>query len=810
MLFGLTLLSLPLSAFGAPSISALDSVAGIATEIVAEGFEANESFDVVVRPPLGPELVIPLSSDNEGIANEWIAGSELTEAGTYEVTIEKNGDSLPVDARFTILPDTVDPYMSTIEIANPEVTPDGIDTANVTVVLRDQYGNTLPGRVIELISDRASDEVQAMTKETDDAGEQVFRITAHEPGSITLRALDLFSSKLLTAEGMIFAGNMEQSVGGYYPPRRPIPRAAPPQETSGSRFAASFLGRRLYGQAIGSERLDGFVIYAPEEMKVNEDATITLEAVDEFGELVEEYEGTVFLSTDDADPKALLPLGGIVKFEPGNLGRKKLSLGLRLRTPGERLIYVEDSEDGTLNGYALINVIGDRIEDNLEEAFEINEPIPNSLYGNTEITVKGNGPPFINIIVKGGAKDIDGETDRDGNFTIDIELDSEKEEHILQVTAQEEGRYKAAEVVVLLDVTPPDTDSIAFSPEEPEEFSDVLLVVESEPDLEHVAALLNDEEFELTQTKKGSGKYQVLIKAPEAGVYQSTITLTDKLGNVTGKRATLAVSLRGLPPVQNLVAQPDASAVILRWNPIKTEEVDAYRIYVGTESNDYLYTLDTDKDTTSATVAGLRPGTTYHFAVTAIEGKRESEEKSDEASAVVLGVTIDVHPQDSALLLEWANIQEELPLSSFLLEYGVEEDVFVEQRILNGELRAYTLRDLINGVQYYAQLTPVTTTGDKLEDLSAAGAGTPDGSGFRPSAPDPIPLEYRHGRPSAPPAPKTPRPPATSDTGIPVSAWWIVAVIGLFFIGITLHQRRMRHMTADFLDSMENRYHDDR
>jgi len=71
----------------------------------------------------------------------------------------------------------------------------------------------------------------------------------------------------------------------------------------------------------------------------------------------------------------------------------------------------------------------------------------------------------------------------------------------------------------------------------------------------------------------------------------------------------------------------------------------------------------------------------------------------------------------------------DVPLASYLLEFGVQGEEFTESRFLNGELREYTLRDLLNAVPYQLRLTPISVTGQKVEDLSATGEGTPSATG---------------------------------------------------------------------------------
>ena len=290
------------------------------------------------------------------------------------------------------------------------------------------------------------------------------------------------------------------------------------------------------------------------------------------------------------------------------------------------------------------------------------------------------------------------------------------------------------------------------------------------------------------------------------------IRALDKAGNSAEVRMQLTVEPKALPVVTGLRATAKIEQVDLTWTPV-SEDVEGYRIYVGTEPGNYSSYLDSPDQRGGATVGGLKPGTTYIFAVTAIAGDRESKEKSAETTATALGLTLDVTPQDGGLMLEWSSLDSDIPLSSFILEYGVEAGNLTEKRTLNGDLRAYALRDLLNDVTYVLKLTPVTTTGDLLEDLAAEGGGMPSGTGigFRTTPVDPAPFPITSngpggGRQIPPSGTVHSGAPATPGTGLPPIAWWIAGSLAAVAFYVHAQRRKTMRMTLQFLQSMETQY----
>ena len=798
-------------------VSALETVAGIATEVTATDLPANSTVTLSVQNPANETVSFSTKSDEAGTATTWVSGNSLQLAGTYAVEA-KSGTSA-MYGEIVVHPDSLDTTLSFIEADRTHL--EVGNEAMVTVVLADRFGNPLAGRMVELISSRSEDSVQALTSETDMYGEQSFAVRASTAGDISLRAIDLISGKTLSDSMHLMAGAGTSPIGGpeavaYTAPRTPTQFYRANPNTNTNPYSASLLGNSLRGQAVGTPEFAGIRIQIVGQEQASTPSmeqftaeSMLLTAVDQYGNPYFDYTGTVYLAT--TDPEATLPLFGVYNFRFEDEGQKMLTLGLKFSTPGLQTMVLTASPDEIPTnpqdalGYLEVNVTPQQVQKPTTKPITITSPRNGALLNASEVMVEGSGPAFINITAQIGDQTITGETDRQGFYALNVPLNTEQTEHTISVF-DTDAPSNSADVTFSIDITPPAITAVTFTPENPIEETDVLVVVDTEPGAQDVTLNLNGEDIELMNTDPGSGKYQKLLTAPVAGVYDATASASDNLGNTATLTTSLAVGFRGLASVQNVIAEPQVNAISLRWDPVTTDDIDAYRIYVGTSPDEFLYTLDTDRPTAAATVAGLRPGTTYYFAVTALQGQRESEDKGDIVSATVLGVTLDVTPGDGSLFIEWTSLQQDQPLSNFLLEYGVEAESLTEQRLLNGELRAYTLRDLINGVNYFLKLTPVTTTGEKLNDLAAEGQGTPIGGGFTPGTSDPVPFDLRGSAPLQP----TPRPVTEiplSEQGIPSWAMWSVVIATIVIYHGYVRHRRKQNATMAFLQSMESRYH---
>ena len=807
------LFALPVSA--AVSLTANDSIAGLGTDINVS--EVTDESTLYILPPYGNEMIREVEADGR----IHIAGKDLQEAGIYTVSLE-NADELIGETQFEVLPESIDLANSAIqaEVDSLDLTVE--DELEVIVILRDRYGNPLSNRSVQLISSRKDDVIEQITEETDELGEQIFSVFMSKPGDVSLRALDILSGNVLESELRIQAisypaGSKATSwVGGYAQPQYPqyqyptYGNTYAPQPYYDNRLVGNVAGRALYGQVTQFDIVEKFIVDAPPQMKANLDESITITAIDRNGQIVEDFTGTVQLAS--TDPNAILPSFGSVTFVGSDLGRKMLVLGLRFVTPGEHILYAQDSADPSITGEAIINVQGET-PITPSQTIEVTSPKQDALVNSLEVELEGNGPSFVNLIVTGGDEDAFGETDASGDFTITVRLNPTQTDHTLRVR-DESGQNDSGNIRLKMDISPPEVTKFSFTPVNPKEEEDILVVVEVQEDngvLDTISMRINETVYDLDPVVSASGTYQKLFSLDTAGNYQPALTVIDGAGNTTEIVGNIEVGGKDLPQVQNVQAEAKASAAFIQWGFVSTDNpIDGYRIYVGESPTNFIYTLDTEPTTNAATVAGLKPASTYYFAITAFQGEMESVQKSEIAEVVIQGLGMEVTPGNGTLGLEWTKIQDDIPLSEFILEYGVEPNAFTEKRILNGELTNYAIRDLLNDVTYYLRLTPVTTTGEPLEDFGVEAQGTPttELAGFQPGPADPIPAGLATGITTDPIPPvsmhgSAPRQPIT---GIPFSKWWI-AGIGLLCAFLYYRKRNQSiRATESFLQSMNTRY----
>lgn len=795
-----TLLSIgllfPSSAF-AVTLQADDTVAGLGTDIDITDATSGEKFTVVITPPLGTELVTDVQVGSNGTAHLSIPGSETEVAGTYQVSLEKNAAATGDSARFEVLADATHGASSSITTDTTYLLSDGADAAKVTVILRDRYGNALAGRPVKLISSRSQDIVQAVTTETNDLGEQVFTVRSQLTGTITLRALDFISGEILAKEVQIDVGSSysQPAMGGN---DRNLYGPGASNTTTTNFFGSNLRAQTNYGPVAG------FVITAPRNLNVNEDATIRITAVDADGNRVEDYTGTVLLSS--TDPNAFLPINGQIPFRDQDFGEKQLTLGLRFRTADEHELHAIDASNTSITGFTTISVSGSSQNGNAK-LIQIDEPKDNTVLNQPKLTITGTTEPFVNLIVTGGIEDAKGETDINGEFSITVELDVEKAEHTLRVR-DDSGLLDSGNIDVELDTVPPEILSIHVSPENPTEGTDALIVVETDSTVAAFTAKLDGETIDMNTAPGKPNTYQALIEAPQAGSHELRISVIDEAQNEVTETYIMKTSLKGLPKVTGVEATTEGDVIDLQWDAITAEEVDAYRIYVGQSPTDFEFHLDSNYATTAAQIAGLQPGTEYYFSVTGLKGERESEQKSDVVKAVVFGIRLDVQAQNNAIQLDWSNMQTTIPLSSFILEYGVEPGNYTEKRILNGNIRNYTIRDLINEVTYYMQLTPVSLTGDLVESMVATAEGKPlkVAGGFTPSTADAIPTDLAVNANLNPPPNLHQAAPNTTSTGLPSYMWWVAGFVAAGIWSLHWKRKQKYQSTLAFMQAMDERY----
>lgn len=791
----LTLLALcfaPATALGA-EIRTQDTIAGLQTEITLEGFSASSTLDIVVETPDGANIEQSVRTDGRGDTVVAVGGSDTERAGIYRVTVFDG--TRREQETFNVLPDRLDLYESSISAGASRIAADGADNVIVDVILRDRFQNPLPDRPVTLIPSRTEDVVRAEGDVTDGQGRQRFRLASDVPGTATLRAMDLLSGMIVEESVQVIVGNAPQGNAD------PWSAFAPPP---GYGLTAQLTG--------GSALLDRFEITVPQTMEADKEASkITVRAVDRNGKTVENYTGTVkFSSTDNS---ATLPNFGTYTFKQRDLGAKEFALVLKFRKPGVQTLTVQDSQDSRIVGETEITVTGKAGQTGSQDKLTITSPRPGITLGGAEVQVEGTGPALINIIIKGGFRNVTTETDENGRFSALVALDPSLSD-IALVAEDEDGRSLASDPVkIKLDAMEPVIGGVTFTPPTPEVGAQTLVVVKSEPKLKSVSMTLArngqpiGQPFMLLENPSAPGSYQTFFTAPPVGSYQPAFATVDAVGNEGKYLTDFNVQPKALPVVQGLKGEARSDAVLLQWSDITEADFTGYRVYIGEAEDDLPFTLDTGATQPRATVKGLLPGRRYFFAVTAVKGEQESRARSAVIALDTIGIRLSIAPQDTSLQLQWTGVPENLPLQSYVLEYGVAEGAYVEKRILSGDAELYVLRDLLNAVTYHLRLTPITVNGERRDDLAVTGTGVPSGdpSGFNPTGSDPIPGDFQAPDPIIGESHEG-APPENTSVGLPIRLWLPVLALTSLLAGGYLYRRHQLAQTAAFLRALEQRH----
>lgn len=784
----LTLL-LPLPVHAA-SIAADDTVAGLPTVVSVRGAAPSQKTQVLLRTPT-TDVPLPLTIDASGAGQVRISGHYTEEAGTHRVSLPDGS----AKALFEVHPDRVSAETSQVAADRGDIAADGEDDAAIAVRILDRFGNPLSGRQVKVVSSRPTDRIAPLDPETDERGTQRFRFRATERGTAAIRAIDLLSDTLLD-DALTIGIGAPLGIGGH--------------RDEGSPYSAQLI-RRAHAQEFGP--VESFVVTVdPEALKVGEFANrLTVRAVDRDGRTVENYKGT--LQVTSSDPNATLPGAG----KPGegrlvmtdrHLGTASFYLVLAFNRSGEQTLTVRDlaNPDRPIEGSATVQVSGiGKIRP--EDKITITSPALNGSVRSRTIRIEGTARPYTDLELSGAEQGlVPGETDAEGKFVFaDVRLPANVREFTIQVR-EVNGRGYSGNHTFAFDDAAPTIRSVIFRPTAIEEGANGEVALLSDEKGAQASLLIGDQTIALQENANAPGTYQAFFTAPRrAGEYQPSAVVVDAAGNRTELKVPLRIVPRSLAQVTGLRASPRANAVELAWDPVSGEQAERYRIYVAKgEPKDFL-AVETADATPTALVTGLQAGTAYHFAVTAVIGQRESGEKSAIVAARPAGLKLETQSQVDAVQLRWA-FPDAPKLSAYVLEYGVDPGAYVEKRLVNGQAKTFTARDLLPGITYHFRLTPVTTTGEPLADLAVAGEGKPlaaEGGGFHASPSDPLPVD-----PSAiPPSDAFHQgAPATPGSGIPGFAWWAAGAAALGGGIVQWKIRKSRRMTAEFLRLMEKQY----
>jgi len=227
---------------------------------------------------------------------------------------------------------------------------------------------------------------------------------------------------------------------------------------------------------------------------------------------------------------------------------------------------------------------------------------------------------------------------------------------------------------------------------------------------------------------------------------------------VTALQGEQARVLNPGPPT-GLTATPGSAQVSLSWIPPASDggaEIIGYDVYLGTSShgesavpvNSSLITA------TGYTVTGLTNGTTYYFAVDAVNDADLHSAASAEASATPVSPTT-APGSPSGLTATAGNAQVSLSwtapasdggaqITSYDIYDGTTGNVKTTAPVASSKGTSVTVKNLANGTTYYFKVAAVNTV--RVGPASSAASATPAAAVTKPAPPTGLTATPGHGR----------------------------------------------------------------
>lgn len=102
--------------------------------------------------------------------------------------------------------------------------------------------------------------------------------------------------------------------------------------------------------------------------------------------------------------------------------------------------------------------------------------------------------------------------------------------------------------------------------------------------------------------------------------------------------------------VQALRVTTEGSSAFLAWNPLPSAELAGYNLYYGSISGRYLQRRSIDKESQTMTIRALPVGTTYYFAVRAVNASGTESDFSQEVAVTIGNPATSTSPLSGNLI----------------------------------------------------------------------------------------------------------------------------------------------------------------
>ena len=591
-----------------------NTVAGLGTTVEIESKRKNQSLLLTLEDGEGESHQLEVESDSDRKAEAVIPGDWLETAGDYRLYLNADQEA---STPLTVFAGAVSETTSSLALKSDEL--ELQEMGELRVKLTDEFGNAIEGHILDLNVDDSDVTHYSPEFATDENGEMTFYFSSKRKGEAEIKVIDKTANKEIGEAQQVSFTMMGR--GG-----------------SSIELAST--------TDVSELKISGL----PSSAKVGEALSFSVSALDSDEVVSGDYEGTI--EFESSDSRADLPSD--YTFEADDVGEHRFNLSLRFASPGKQTFTVRDSDQPDLEVTVSVDVkLDDGSDVDLGNDFEtvdfkrdgdftLVSPATGE-YSESDIEVQGEADYGFDVIIYLDDKEVgrtEVEFDNSFQYTIENLKDGtyELRADVVELGDGEPGKEEIVQVTetsdteeITVDTTAPDLKDLQIDPEDNLEAGDTIEVtILSEKNLEDVSVVVDEEVFDLNETRT-DGKYTGDVKLPsKEGDYDMDVILKDALGNEAEFRNELSLEVgktsvtEDVTPTDTAVAAEAPTGVVvvggegkvtLSWDPSESNEVDFYRIYYGPSAEALHAVTETDDSATSWTIPDLQPEQTLYFVV---------------------------------------------------------------------------------------------------------------------------------------------------------------------------------------------------
>lgn len=705
------------------NVFAEDTIAGYGSTLTTSALAGGADVTFDLKKPQGSIITFTAKADDRGIATTDVSSFHTQAAGMYNVTAKVDGQK--AETTFQVFADKPAPTLSRVTANKKMAAANGKDNAEVTVELKDGFGNPVEKHQIALVSSRPDDTIvlSSPTAVSGADGIVVFKVASVKDGLATLTAMDMTNNAVVgERESVLFSSDAQTgSTASVITPSQLQASLLTQVSTTPLNSSASRLRIRTE---------------PTNRVAVGDYYNIIVEVLTQNGQPATDYRGTLLFTSTDTNAELPLKTTGY-QFTGGEqpAASKTFSQAARFLSAGEKTIQVVDRDNVSLSASFTITAF-DRAGGTTATTtpIMITRPQAGILTGK-DITVEGTATAYQELHIYDNGVDINKVTaDAQGVFTATLGNLTDGT-HKVEVKAQDTGGNVTASsdaVTVSLRSSTPTVKSLTYDPVGPK-FSpaqSVKVIVTADAGLSRVLYSLQGQPFQLTADAQVPGQYTGTITLPaQSGSFDATVQVENSFGITGNQSYPASVTIAPSFNMDSVAYDPNSPTTInVSWQTPTTALNQKLRLAYGMSADALNQTKDIPTAQSPFTLDGLTGNTTYYVQLQALDTSGAVlQQSTTKAVTTPQGLAISGAQADNAdgkLLVRWSMVGPKSQVTRYHILYGISPENYTKEQYADASVSSVTLEPLVDNTLHYLRVQALGQNGAPLVQSSEF-TGTP-------------------------------------------------------------------------------------